>query len=414
MKIKEFFKKFFSSKLAVILTAVIITVLAGGVVAGIIILGDTKNQVVVEEETSTTEKNVVSQTDEWVTEAPTETTAAVVDYKIMINRALNCLTVYIKDVATGEFVPYKAMVCSTGLGGVNSTTPMGDFSITGKAAWCQMVDDSYTQYACRINGPIMIHSISYAEMKRDTLYYKKFNMLGNRASLGCIRLCAGDVKWIYDNCYVGTPVIVYDDFNSPGPLGKPTLPTIPLDHPLRGWDPTDVDSNNPWKSYTTNLNGDTRTFTVANGSSSNDILNYFQAGDSLGNNLNYKLALEGSYSMYQEGTYNVNVVIGSWYPSQSIPITINVLAPVVVPETITYDIIPDTIETIDIVNGSLPAEILGHFTAFDNKLNEFTGNLQLEDESLLSIVGLHETKVNLVIAGEIVKSLTITINVTES
>jgi hypothetical protein len=43
----------------------------------------------------------------------------------------------------------------------------------------------------------------------------KFNQLGGKASLGCIRLSAGDAKWIFDNCATGTPVIVYDDTASP-------------------------------------------------------------------------------------------------------------------------------------------------------------------------------------------------------
>jgi len=406
MKIKELFQKFFSSKTVVIITAIIVTIAAGAAVTGIIIFGDNKKST--SEETTT--KSAVSQNDEWVTEETTEAPAVVIDYKIMINRALNCLTVYMKD-STGEFIPYKAMVCSTGLGGIDSTTPPGEFSITGKAAWCQMVDDSYTQYACRINGPIMIHSISYAEMKRDTLYYKKFNLLGTRASLGCIRLCAADIKWIYDNCYVGTPVIVYDDFSSPGPLGKPTLPKIALDHPLRGWDPTDTDSNNPWRTYTTYLNGDTRTFTVSNGSSSSEILTFFNAGDSLGNNLNHKLAFEGTYSMYQEGTYNVNVVIDGWYPGQSIPITIIVLA---APPVVTYSINPIGTDVINVVKDSLSSVVLSNFTAIDSNSTDLTSKLELEDPSVLSTVGSYSANINLVVGGSVVCTHPITINVTES
>jgi hypothetical protein len=49
-------------------------------------------------------------------------------------------------------------------------------------------------------------------------------------------MTVADAKWIYDNCPVGTKVIIYDDTTSPGPLGKPTAPTIPAG---QNYDPTD-------------------------------------------------------------------------------------------------------------------------------------------------------------------------------
>ena len=55
-----------------------------------------------------------------------------------------------------------------------------------------------------------------------------------------------DVKWIYDNCPVGTKVKIYDG-NIPSGITKPAVPKIPADSPNKGWDPTDPDKNNPWK-----------------------------------------------------------------------------------------------------------------------------------------------------------------------
>ncbi len=94
---------------------------------------------------------------------------------------------------------------------------------------------------------------------------------------------------------------MYDDTASPGPLGKPSLPKIPSDHPLRGWDPTDADSRNPWNAYTTSLTTSTTVFDVANGSSAQSILAHFTASDSFGNNLNHKLTIEGNYSLTTQG-----------------------------------------------------------------------------------------------------------------
>ena len=82
---------------------------------------------------------------------------------------------------------------------------------------------------------------------KDDIEYDEFNKLGTPASLGCIRLMVCDVKWIYDNCDIGTRVIIYDDAEDPGPMGKPgTIYTDPADETLRGWDPTDPDPANPW------------------------------------------------------------------------------------------------------------------------------------------------------------------------
>ena len=63
--------------------------------------------------------------------------------------------------------------------------------------------------------------------------------------MGCIRLAVGDVKWIFDNCPVGTTVKIYDG-NIPNGVVKPTPIRIDGTSPNRGWDPTDPDKNNPW------------------------------------------------------------------------------------------------------------------------------------------------------------------------
>ena len=47
---------------------------------------------------------------------------------------------------------------------------------------------------------------------------------------------------------VGTTVELYDDFDYPGPMGKPEPLTIDINDERRGWDPTDPDPNNPWNS----------------------------------------------------------------------------------------------------------------------------------------------------------------------
>ena len=57
-----------------------------------------------------------------------------------------------------------------------------------------------------------------------------------------------DAKWIYDNKYDIAGVTIYDS-DDPGPLGKPSAPSIG-GSAYPGWDPTDPDSDNPWNKPT--------------------------------------------------------------------------------------------------------------------------------------------------------------------
>ncbi|MCO7111449.1 L,D-transpeptidase [Gemmiger formicilis] len=125
--------------------------------------------------------------------------------------------------------------------------PTGYFSTPVDYSWRLLMGPSYGQYATRIYDSYLFHSVPYYSQHKDDVEYDEFNLLGTRASLGCIRLAVVDVKWIYDNCPLGTPVIIYNDADDPGPMGKPgTIYTDPADTEKRGWDPTDPDPANPW------------------------------------------------------------------------------------------------------------------------------------------------------------------------
>ena len=165
------------------------------------------------------------------------------DYTVYVNRALNCVTVFAPN-ENGENVPVKAMVCSCGREG--HETPMGVFQTSDYYDWRMMVDRTWGQYAVRFNGHILFHSVPYFSKNHGDLEWEQYNILGQSASLGCVRLSVEDAKWIYDNCKVGTQVVVYEDAEIPGPLGKPEGIKIDPDSPFRGWDPTDPSTYNPW------------------------------------------------------------------------------------------------------------------------------------------------------------------------
>lgn len=165
------------------------------------------------------------------------------DYTICVNRAWNCVTVYTTD-EQGELVPVKAMICSCGRKGHG--TPVGTYQTSDYYEWRWMFDNSVARYAVRFNGYVLFHSVPYTRMSPDALEWDQYNLLGEVASMGCVRLSVADSKWIYENCKPGTKVVIYLDEESPGPLGKPEAVVIDPDDPRRGWDPTDDDENNPW------------------------------------------------------------------------------------------------------------------------------------------------------------------------
>lgn len=163
-------------------------------------------------------------------------------YYIKINRRQNCITVYTSD-ENGEYtIPYKAMICSTGL---YNATPRGTFHLSTKYLWRELYGKVYGQYATRITGGVLFHSVPYYKKSKSALCTEKYNKLGQQASMGCVRLTVEDAKWIADNCPSGTTVEIYDD-DDPGPLGKPEAAHIDTDSPNKGWDPTDPDVENPW------------------------------------------------------------------------------------------------------------------------------------------------------------------------
>ncbi len=174
--------------------------------------------------------------------APPKAVTGDATYYIKINRRACCITIYSKDEAGNYTVPYKAMVCSTG-----NATPLGTYSMGQQARWLQFEEGTVGQYARRITGHIWFHSVMYYKRYPDTLLWGEYNRLGTVCSHGCVRLCAEDAQWIYENCETGTQIEIYDDPDNPGPLGKPEPIRIDGNDPRRNWDPTDSDPGNPWK-----------------------------------------------------------------------------------------------------------------------------------------------------------------------
>ena len=165
-------------------------------------------------------------------------------YYVIVNYSSNVVTVYEKDAEGNYTVPVKAMVCSTG-----SATPRGGvYKLTrSRYRWRALFGNVYGQYAVPIVGNILFHSVPYTTNgDPSSLEYWEYDKLGTTASAGCIRLTVADAIWIYSNCGTGTQVEF--SASAANPLGKPSARKISGYTDLRGYDPTDPISSNPWNN----------------------------------------------------------------------------------------------------------------------------------------------------------------------
>ena len=131
-------------------------------------------------------------------------------YKLVID--VSEQRVYVYGYENGEFRQLvEKFVCSTGV--KDHPTPLGTFKGSGpddnRWHWFEKYK-CWAQYAWRIEGNILFHSVLYDKNDESTLRKGSLNALGSRASHGCIRLAVEDAKWIFDNCKRGTTVVVQE------------------------------------------------------------------------------------------------------------------------------------------------------------------------------------------------------------
>lgn len=275
-------------------------------------------------------------------------------YLIKVNRACNTVTIYEKDKKGRYTVPVKAMVCSVGTG---TKTLTGTFSTKEKYRWKLLMGNVWGQYATRIVGGILFHSVYYyGYCDPSTLATKEYNKLGTAASHGCIRLTVADAKWIYDNCPTGTKVVIYDDKDNPGPLGKPEPITLPLN---AKWDPTDPNEKNPYKNKMPKITG-AKNITINYGEKV-DLKSGVKAVSSLGVDITAKLLIEGDIDYKKAGKYKITYKITdnlNREAKKTITVTIKGQANKTATETIPESVIPVLAGVTDrVVNKDIDREL---------------------------------------------------------
>ena len=168
------------------------------------------------------------------------------EYCFAVNTSQNIVIAYQQDEDGVFNKPVKAFVCSCGL--ESSPTKKGLFRTSDKYRWRALNGGVYGQFATRITGQYLFHSVPYEKQDPSTLETAEYNKLGQNASAGCVRLAAHDAKWIQNRCPKGTIVYIYDGTGIREPLAKPTATKLNPNDKRSCWDPTDPSADNPWKA----------------------------------------------------------------------------------------------------------------------------------------------------------------------
>lgn len=218
--------------------------------------------------------------------------------RIMVNKQRNCITVYEKD-EKGEFnTPVKAMNCSVGY-----NTPLGTYQTSDRYTWKIVNGNVWAQYATRITGNVLFHSVPYSEKNKAALITRYYNQLGSSASAGCIRVMASDAKWLMEHCDEGTEVEIYED-EDPGPLGKPVSILVAE---TEQWDPSDPDPANPWSTHSVVLSGAGNRTVQRN--IDFDYLEGLQGIDTVGNDVTDLIEVDTDLDLTKTGTYKVTYTL---------------------------------------------------------------------------------------------------------
>ena len=153
-------------------------------------------------------------------------------YRIVVYLGSQSTVVYSPDEEGEYTVIVKTFTCSTGAS--ETPTDTGIYRARAKYRW-RFMNGVYGQYCTSISTRYLFHSEPYKKKDVSTMKGEEYDKLGSPASHGCIRMCARDCKWIYDNIPLGTEVHIVKDS---GPAG-PGVPKRNKASAYDGWDPSD-------------------------------------------------------------------------------------------------------------------------------------------------------------------------------
>ena len=147
---------------------------------------------------------------------PGLTAFAEMPYRISVDLTNQIVTIY--SNSDGSIV--RQMLCSTGK---NDSTPTGEFTMPKqrrsheREEWYKFnTFELYAKYASRIYNSILFHSIPYNAPRDSAIDVDEVAKFGRPSSHGCVRLRVDDAKFIAENCFAGTKVLIYRS-NNPDP-----------------------------------------------------------------------------------------------------------------------------------------------------------------------------------------------------
>jgi hypothetical protein len=163
-------------------------------------------------------------------------------YYLYVSLKLNAIIVYGYD-DDGEKYAMRVMNCTIG-----PNIKKGKYEIKSQYAMVMTQTDNWNLYNSQIGERLWIQSASYTSKFRGSLVTKEYNLITQTNKKGAnIRMAAGDARWIYTNCSVGTTVEVGNSTDLP--LERPEFTKL---RTSCKWDPTDPSKNNPWNQVANN------------------------------------------------------------------------------------------------------------------------------------------------------------------
>lgn len=231
------------------------------------------------------------------------TTAKAVEettnYTIKVNLGTNCTTIYNKK---GKAI--KAMICSP-----SNETPVGTFYIPIKYRWHEMIGNCYAQYCSRITGHVLFHSVWYYKNgDKSTMSVGAYNVMGNKASHGCVRLLCKDAKWIYDHCAVGTKVVIFWGDKKDDPIERPSFTPIKTGAWI-SWDPTDPDPKNPYRKVEPKINPEKTQIEYGSKVKPLDLVEIKDCAGNILTKSNAKIKVTGKINTKKLGKYKIKYFV---------------------------------------------------------------------------------------------------------
>lgn len=128
-------------------------------------------------------------------------------YKILVDISDQKVKVY----KNGSVI--RTMICSTGLPGKDTETPVGNFNITkyrGKSFYNNdpAVNEGAKYWVGFIGANFLFHSVPTD--RNGNIIQEEATKLGTPASHGCVRLSMDDAKWFYDTIPAGSDVVIQE------------------------------------------------------------------------------------------------------------------------------------------------------------------------------------------------------------